>query len=108
MYVYILAFNYDQGWICAQKRVEICHWLNLHKISWKPNTSNCSAIWSNFENADRPALFNSIATTSKSTKTHPTLSKTAHVESSTIFCLSRLKGRISLLYSVHTTLQCSL
>ena len=44
--------------------VEIHHWLNLHKISWKPNTSNCSAIWSNFENADRPALFNSIATTS--------------------------------------------
>lgn len=63
IYIYILAFNYDKGWICAQ-RVEIRHWLNLHKISWKPNTSNCSANWSNFENADRPALFNSIATTS--------------------------------------------
>jgi len=32
IYMYILAFNYDKGWICAQ-RVEIRHWLNLHKIS---------------------------------------------------------------------------
>lgn len=30
-----------RGGFVHKKRVEIRHWLNLHKISWKPNTSNC-------------------------------------------------------------------
>ena len=91
IYMYILAFNYDNCWIFAP-RVEVCHRLNLHQISLSDlvsiSASRTLKAQLGYKQPTRNWLPRQIRVRLPVSK-HPTS-----------LCLSRLKGGISLLCSV--------
>ena len=90
IYMYILTFNYDKCWICAQ-RVEICHRLNLHKISLSDLESRLASrtlqiVWAK-------AKFQATNQELASTETSLTLCKIAHVKTSTLLVPLQIEGQ---------------